>query len=70
MRKERTGAPWNVFNYPLYSSFKAKCKAKAGDTSVTFQPVVTMLPETPVPAPHVVAITSTGANVLRERDKR
>ena len=38
VRRERTGAPWNVFNYPLYSSVKAKCKIKAANTSVTAQP--------------------------------
>ena len=38
IRRERTGAPWNVFNYPLYSSVKAKCKIKAANTSVTAQP--------------------------------
>ena len=38
VRRERTGAPWNVFNYPLYSSVKAKCKTKAANTSVTSQP--------------------------------
>ena len=38
VRRERTGAPWNVFNYLLYSSVKAKCKTKAANTSVTSQP--------------------------------
>ena len=28
VRRERTDTPWNLFNYPLYSSVKAKCKAK------------------------------------------
>ena len=38
VRRERTGAPWNVFNYSLYSSVKAKCKTKAANTSVTSHP--------------------------------
>ena len=38
VRRERTDAPWNLFNYPLYSSVKAKCKAKAANTYVSSQP--------------------------------
>lgn len=37
VRRERTGAPWNVFSYPIYSSVKASCKAKENST-VTSQP--------------------------------
>ena len=25
VRRERTDNPWNLFNYPLYSSLKTKC---------------------------------------------
>ena len=38
VRRERTDTPWNLFNYPLYSSVKAKCKAKVANTSVSAQP--------------------------------
>ena len=34
---ERTDTPWNLFNYPLYSSVKAKCKAKPANTCVSAQ---------------------------------
>ena len=38
VRRERTDTPWNLFNYPIYSSVKAKCKAKAANTYVSSQP--------------------------------
>ena len=38
VRGERTGAPWNVFKYPLYARVKAKCKVRAANTSVSSQP--------------------------------
>ena len=37
VRRERTDTPWNLFNYPLYASVKAKCNAKAANTSVSAQ---------------------------------
>ena len=51
VRKERTGAPLNVFNYPLYGSVKAKCKCKEQLTRLCHRsPFVTMVPETHNPA--------------------
>ena len=38
VRTGRTDTPWNRFIYPLYSSVKLKCNAKAANTSVSAQP--------------------------------
>ena len=45
LSRERTGAPWNVFTYPIYAIVKAKCKVRAAKTVVS-QSVRSVMPLT------------------------